>query len=298
MNNKKLSEIRQFLLSDMDEYYQIINSNEFDKYHLIGNDIKKQSCKLAFVTTQNILNYIDKIAKTIGNFDMLISLIHSGETFEKAVKEMYEYAKIECNIQMQDNTVLYNENFDKFLDYVDAEIVFCGDYAIISTSKQNYKVVLERYDKTYFDFSKVSKALRTEFMKLYDLNYELDGFSSQVIFLQKYNFIFPEVFFGNLDDANINMFVSCSSEGFNIELSSNDEYVDKQLQLVQFTKEEKLILMDKFMDFLYSEWSKELFEAIESKDQEKIEEINSSYKDAVVYITKARLEIKETSYED
>lgn len=30
MNNKKLSEIRQFLLSDMDEYYQIINSNEFD----------------------------------------------------------------------------------------------------------------------------------------------------------------------------------------------------------------------------------------------------------------------------
>lgn len=290
MNNKKLSEIRQFLLSDMDEYYQIINSNEFDKYHLIGNDIKKQSCKLAFVTTQNILNYIDKIAKTIGNFDMLISLIHNGETFEKAIKEMYEYAEIECNIQMQDNTVLYNENFDKFLDYVDAEIVFCGDYAIISTSKQSYKVVLERYDKTYFDFSKVSKALRTEFMKLYDLNYELDGFSSQVIF--------PEVFFGNLDDANINMFVGCSSEGFNIELSSNNEYVDKQLQLVQFTKEEKLVLMDKFMDFLHSEWSKELFEAIESKELEKIEEINSSYKDAVIYITKARLEIKETSYED
>lgn len=291
MNNKKLSEIRQFLLSDMDEYYEIVHSNE-------ANDIKKQSCKLAFVTTQNILDYIDIKAKTIGNFDMLISLIHSGETFEKAVKEMYEYANIDCNIQMQDNTVLYNENFDKFLDYVDAENVFCGDYAIISTSKQSYKVVLERYDKTYFDFSKVSKALRTEFMKLYDLNYELDGFSSQVIFLQKYNFIFPEVFFGNLDDANINMFVGCSSEGFNIELSSNDEYVDKQLQLVQFTKEEKLVLMDKFMDFLYSEWSKELFEAIESKELEKIEEINSSYKDAVIYITKARLEIKETSYED
>ena len=298
MNNKKLSEIRQFLLSDMDEYYQIINSNEFDKYHLIGNDIKKQNCKIAFTTAKNILNYIDIKAKTIGNFDMLISLIHSGETFEKAVKEMYEYAEIECNIQMQGNTVLYNESFDKFLDYVDAEIIFYGDYAIISTSKQSYKVVLERYDNTYFDFSEVSKYVRTEFMDVYDLYYELDGFSSQVIFLQKYNFIFPEVFFGNLDDANINMFVGCSSEGFNIELSSNDEYVDKQLQLVQFTKEEKLVLMDKFMDFLYSEWSKELFEAIESKELEKIEEINSSYKDAVIYITKARLEIKETSYED
>ena len=42
----------------------------------------------------------------------------------------------------------------------------------------------------------------------------------------------------------------------------------------------------------------QIFEAIESKDLEKIEEINSSYKDAVVYITKARLDIKETSYED
>lgn len=298
MNNKKLSEIRQFLLSEMDEYYQIINSNEFDKYHLIGNDIKKQSCKLAFVTTQNILNYIDKIAKTIGNFDMLISLIHNGETFEKAVKEMYEYAEIECNIQMQDNTVLYNENFDKFLDYVDAEIVFCGDYAIISTSKQKYKVVLERYDKTYFDFSKVSKALRTEFMKLYDLNYELDGFSSQVIFLQKYNFIFPEVFFGNLDDANINMFVSCSSEGFNIELSSNDEYVDKQLQLVSFSKKERLVLINKFNDLFVSEWSNELLETIESENPKRIVEVNSTYKNGFVYITKARLEIKETSYED
>lgn len=110
MNNKKLSEIRQFLLSDMDEYYQIINSNEFD------DDIKKQNCKIAFTTAKNILNYIDIKAKTIGNFDMLISLIHSGETFEKAVKEMYEYANIDCNIQMQGNTVLYNESFDKFLD--------------------------------------------------------------------------------------------------------------------------------------------------------------------------------------
>lgn len=291
MNNKKLSEIRQFLLSDMDEYYEIVHSNE-------ANDIKKQSCKLAFVTTQNILDYIDIKAKTIGNFDMLISLIHSGETFEKAVKEMYEYANIDCNIQMQDNTVLYNENFDKFLDYVDAEIIFYGDYAIISTSKQKYKVAIERYDNTYFDFSEVSKYVRTEFMDLYELCYEENGFSAQVSFFEECKLLFSEVIFGNSDDVNINMFVSCTSEGFNIELSSDDEYVDKQLQLVQFTKEEKLILMDKFMDFLYSEWSKELFEAIESKELEKIEEINSSYKDAVIYITKARLEIKETSYED
>lgn len=296
MNNKKLSEIRQFLLSNMDEYYEIVHSNEDDKYHLIGNDIKKQSYKLAFVTTQNILDYIDIKAKTIGNFDMLISLIHSGETFEKAVKEMYEYANIDCNIPMQGNTVLYNENFDKFLDYVDAEIIFCGDYAIISTSKQKYKVAIERYDNTYFDFSEVSKAIRTEFMDLYGLRYRGNGFSAQVSFFEEFKFLFPEV--NLVEEANINMFVSCTSNGLNVELSSNNEYVDKQLQLVSFSKKERLVLINKFMDFLYSEWSKEIFEAIESKDLEKIEEINSSYKDAVVYITKARLDIKETSYED
>lgn len=291
MNNKKLSEIRQFLLSNMDEYYEIVHSNEDDKYHLIGNDIKKQSYKLAFVTTQNILDYIDIKAKTIGNFDMLISLIHSGETFEKAVKEMYEYANIDCNIPMQGNTVLYNENFDKFLDYVDAEIIFCGDYAIISTSKQKYKVAIERYDNTYFDFSEVSKAIRTEFMDLYGLRYRGNGFSAQVSFFEEFKFLFPEV--NLVEEANINMFVSCTSNGLNVELSSNNEYVDKQLQLVSFSKKERLVLINKFNDLFVSEWSNELLETIESENPKRIVEVNSTYKNGFVYITKARLENKE-----
>ena len=94
--------------------------------------------------------------------------------------------------------------------------------------------------------------LRTDSIELTELHYEDDRISAEAIFTDELQNVFTGITF--LGDAYINMFVSVSpSNGFEIELSSNDEEIEKKVNEFEFTTAEKSDLIYRFFNLAVKE---------------------------------------------